>query len=71
MAGLAISLQLPALYWIHDRFRLLPLRHSALVLARLVVLRLVLNPDILDYTLGRVRDSTRSSMAMACPPRHS
>ena len=50
----AISLQLPALAWVHDRLRLRPLRHVALILASAVVVRLVLNPDILDYSLGPV-----------------
>jgi uncharacterized membrane protein len=50
----ALSLQLPALAWIHDRLRLKPLRYVALVVAGLVLVRLVLNYHVLDYPLGSV-----------------
>jgi uncharacterized membrane protein len=48
----ALSLQLPALAWIHDRLSVKPLRHVALVLAGVVLARLVLNYNVLDYPLG-------------------
>jgi uncharacterized membrane protein len=48
----ALSLQLPALARIHDRLRLRPLRPVALVLAGVVLVRLVLNYNVLDYPLG-------------------
>ncbi len=48
----ALSLQLPALAWIHDRLRLAPLRPVALVLAGVVLVRLVLNYNVLNYPLG-------------------
>ena len=48
----ALSLQLPALAWIHDRLQLKPLRPVALVLAGVVLVRLVLNYNVLDYPLG-------------------
>ena len=48
----ALSLQLPALAWIHDRLSVRPLRYVALVLAGMVLARLVLNYNVLDYPLG-------------------
>jgi uncharacterized membrane protein len=48
----ALSLQLPALAWIHDRLSVKPLRVVALVLAGVVLVRLVLNYNVLDYPLG-------------------
>ncbi len=50
----ALSLQLPALAWIHDRLSLKPMRSVALVLAGVVLVRLVFNVHILDYPLGSV-----------------
>ena len=50
----ALSLQLPALAWIHDRLRLRPMRMVALVVAALVLVRLALNPYVLDYSLGSI-----------------
>ncbi len=48
----ALSLQLPALAWISDRLGLKALRPVALVLAGIVLVRLVLNYNVLDYPLG-------------------
>ncbi|MFQ5973713.1 MAG: DUF2339 domain-containing protein, partial [Alphaproteobacteria bacterium] len=48
----ALSLQLPALAWIDGRLRLGALGRVALVLAALVLVRLTLNPFVLDYALG-------------------
>jgi uncharacterized membrane protein len=49
---LAISLFLPALAWIEARADLPPLRHVALAVAGLVLIRLVLNWYVLDYAFG-------------------
>jgi uncharacterized membrane protein len=50
----ALSLQLPALAWIHDRLGLRPLRHVALAVAGVVLARLLFNYHVLDYPLGSV-----------------
>jgi uncharacterized membrane protein len=49
---LAIALYLPALAWIEARADLPPLRHVALVVAALVLIRLLLNWYVLDYAFG-------------------
>jgi uncharacterized membrane protein len=45
----ALALQLPALAWLEQKLSLRELRFFALVVAGIVLLRLVLNPYILDY----------------------
>ena len=47
----ALALQLPAIGWIHERTRVGPLRAVAMLLAVIILGRLVLNPEILDYEL--------------------
>jgi uncharacterized membrane protein len=52
----ALSLELPALAWLERRLQLRELRHLALAIAAAVLIRLALNPYVLDYdaaeTLG-------------------
>ncbi len=48
----ALALHLPALGWIEGRLRLPVLRHLALGVAGTVLVRLVLNPEVLDYPLS-------------------
>ena len=48
----ALSLQLPVLGWLHRRFGVAGLRHIALAIAAVVLIRLVFNPYILDYPFG-------------------
>jgi len=48
----ALAALLPAIAWIEGKLELPALRHTALVLAAVVLVRLVLNPTILDYPLG-------------------
>jgi uncharacterized membrane protein len=48
----ALALQLPALAWLEDRLGLRELRLFALAVASVVLLRLVLNPYVLDYELA-------------------
>jgi uncharacterized membrane protein len=48
----ALALHLPAMGWIEGRIRLKALRWLALGVAGIVLIRLVLNPYILDYPLG-------------------
>jgi uncharacterized membrane protein len=50
----ALAVQLPALAWIEARLRLKAVRTVALILASIVLVRLVLNVEILDYPLGTV-----------------
>ncbi len=47
----ALSLQLPAIGWIHERTRVGPLRAVAMLLAGIILSRLVLNPEIFNYGL--------------------
>ena len=47
----ALSLQLPAIGWIHERTKVGPLRAVAMLLAAIILGRLVLNPEIFDYGL--------------------
>lgn len=49
---LALSLELPALAWIAGRLELRSLRRVALIVAAVVLVRLVLNYNLLDYALG-------------------
>jgi uncharacterized membrane protein len=49
---LAVALFLPALAWIEARAELPPLRHVALGIATLVLIRLLLNWYVLDYPFG-------------------
>jgi uncharacterized membrane protein len=49
---LAVALFLPALAWIEARADLPPLRHVALVVAGVVLVRLLLNWYVLDYAFG-------------------
>ncbi|OJY70260.1 MAG: hypothetical protein BGP12_21115 [Rhodospirillales bacterium 70-18] len=49
---LAVSLFLPALAWIEARADLPPLRHVALAVASVVLVRLLLNWYVLDYGFG-------------------
>jgi len=48
----ALALHLPAMGWIENRIRLPALRWLALGVAAAAVIRLVLNPYVLDYPLG-------------------
>jgi uncharacterized membrane protein len=48
----AIALTLPALAWIEARTGLAALRRVAVVAAALLAVRLLLNPEMLDYALG-------------------
>jgi uncharacterized membrane protein len=47
-----LSLQLPAIAWIHDRTRVEPLRAVAMLLGFIILGRLVLNPEIFNYALS-------------------
>lgn len=49
---LAIALLLPALAWVEARADLPPLRHVALAVAAVVLIRLLTNWYVLDYPLG-------------------
>lgn len=48
----ALSLQLPALAWIGDRLGLKVLRPVAMAVAGMVLVRLILNPELLQYHLA-------------------
>ncbi len=48
----ALAMHLPAMGWIEGKIRLKPLRWLAFGVASVVVVRLVLNPYVLDYPLG-------------------
>ncbi|MDH3700831.1 MAG: DUF2339 domain-containing protein [Alphaproteobacteria bacterium] len=48
----ALALQLPAIAWVNDRLRLVHLRTVAGVIASIVMVRLALNPYLLDYPAG-------------------
>jgi uncharacterized membrane protein len=48
----ALALHLPALGWVDGRIRLPVLRHIALGVAAAVLVRLALNPEILNYPLS-------------------
>lgn len=48
----ALSLQLPAIAWISERLKLTALRPVALVVAAVVLVRLVVNYNVLSYPLG-------------------
>ncbi len=48
----ALALHLPAMGWIEGRMRLPVLRWLALGVASIVLIRLVLNPYVLDYPIG-------------------
>jgi uncharacterized membrane protein len=47
----ALSLQLPAIGWIHQQTRVGPLRAVAMLLATIILGRLVFNPEIFNYGL--------------------
>ncbi len=49
-----IALQLPAIAWIDGRLKLPMLRHLAQLLAAVVLARLVLNIELLDYPIGAI-----------------
>ena len=48
----ALSLQVAAIVWIDERLEVPALRRAAEVVAYIVLARLVLNPQVLDYSLG-------------------
>ncbi|MCG8358321.1 MAG: DUF2339 domain-containing protein [Kiloniellales bacterium] len=48
----ALSLQMPALAWLHARSGVRFIRQVALLLASVILVRLLLNPYVLDYPLG-------------------
>jgi uncharacterized membrane protein len=48
----ALALHLPALAWVEGRLRLPVLRHVALGIAAAVLVRLILNPEVLRYALS-------------------
>ena len=48
----ALALHLPALGWVDGRLRLAVLRRLALGVAGVVLVRLVLNPEVLSYPLS-------------------
>jgi uncharacterized membrane protein len=64
---LAIALFLPALAWIEARADLPPLRHVALAVAALVLVRLLLNWYVLDYAFGSARVVNGLIAAYAVP----
>jgi uncharacterized membrane protein len=64
---LAVALYLPALAWIEARADLPPLRHVALAVAALVMIRLVLNWYILDYAFGTLPVANGLIAAYAAP----
>ncbi|WP_043340558.1 DUF2339 domain-containing protein [Belnapia moabensis] len=49
---LAVALFLPPLAWVEGRSKLAPLRRVALVVAGLVLVRLLLNWNVVDYAVG-------------------
>jgi uncharacterized membrane protein len=64
---LAIALFLPALAWIEARADLPPLRRVALAVAGLVLIRLLLNWYVLDYSFGRMVFANGLIAAYAAP----
>ena len=48
----ALALQLPALAWVHSHLKERSLRLLGAIVAAIVLIRLALNPFILDYALG-------------------
>jgi uncharacterized membrane protein len=64
---LAIALFLPALAWIEARADLPPLRHVALAVAALVMVRLLLNWYVFDYAFGGTRLVNGLIAAYAAP----
>src|SRR5208282_370320 len=64
---LAIAVFLPALAWIEARADLPPLRHVALAVAALVLVRLLLNWYVLDYAFGGTRLVNGLIAAYAAP----
>ena len=50
----ALAMQLPALGWIHDRLGVAALRRVAMVVAVVVLARLTLNVELLDYPPGAI-----------------
>jgi uncharacterized membrane protein len=64
---LAIALFLPALAWIEARADLPALRHVALVVAALTLVRLVLNWYVLDYAFGTTPVANGLIAAYALP----
>jgi uncharacterized membrane protein len=50
--SVALALHLPAMGWVEGRFRLRVLRHLALGVAVIVLVRLAANPYVLDYPLA-------------------
>jgi uncharacterized membrane protein len=50
--SVALSLELPAMAWLHERTGVHALRAAALVVGIVVLARLLLNPAIVDYELG-------------------
>ncbi len=52
LLSVALALHLPALGWVEGRIRLPVLRHLALGVAAIVLVRLVLNPWVLAYPLS-------------------
>ncbi len=49
----ALAIQLPAIAWIAARLELPAMRRVALTIAAIVLVRLILNHQILDYPIGR------------------
>ncbi|HVH73628.1 MAG TPA: DUF2339 domain-containing protein [Stellaceae bacterium] len=49
---IVLALHLPAIGWVESRIRLPALRWAALAIAAIVLARLIVNPDVLDYPLG-------------------
>ncbi len=47
----ALAIQLPALAWVHERLEVPLMRPLTLVLASVILIRLALNPYLLDYPL--------------------
>jgi uncharacterized membrane protein len=48
----ALAMHLPAIGWVETRIRVVALRWVALAIAVAVLVRLILNPFVLDYPLG-------------------
>jgi hypothetical protein len=64
---LAIALFLPALAWVEAHADLLPLRHVALAVAALVLVRLLLSWYVFDYAFGTTPIANGLVAAYAAP----
>ncbi len=67
----ALALHLPALAWVEGRLRLPVLRHVALGITAAVLVRLILNPEVLRYALSDTLIFNWLLSATACRQRRS